>query len=309
MFQVSHAVLAASLLIPSVPTRDIQDEVPKQPPLSLSYENLSAVRANPLGLVDFFYVTGRARLFDSDALLLRQNYVGAGVAGGLSPAWLRIGGIVEVKPLTVWRLWARYVFVQYFGTFDLLASFPGAESDFSDSAIADRSDVPGTENQSASGTELTLGSDFQIKAGPVALRNFTRGYRADMDLRAGDTTFYDQIYDILMPNEGWVITNETDLLYLTGFGLIVGGRYTYSKPFYEDRHELTDSAPSNVIHRAGPLIAYQFNDEPGGRVETPTLLLISQWHIEHRFRTGEDVSQAVPYLGLGFLIRGNLLSD
>ncbi len=305
----SSLVLAAVLLFPSVPERDVQEEVAKQPPVSVAYENLSAVRVNPLGLVDFFYLTGRVRLFDDDLLILRQNFIGGGLAGGLSPAWLRIGGIVEVKPLTVWRLWARYVFVQYFGTFNLLASFPGAESDFSDSAISDRADQPGTENQSTNGTELTLGSDFQIKAGPIALRNFTRAYRADMELREGDTTFYDQIYDVLMPNGGWVVTNETDLLYLTRVGLILGGRYTYSKPFYEDRHRASDDAPDNIIHRAGPLIAYQFDSEPGGRIQTPTLLLLTQWHIEHRFRTGEDVSRAVPYVGLGFLFSGDLLSE
>ncbi|MEM6531302.1 MAG: hypothetical protein AAF654_01695 [Myxococcota bacterium] len=306
---LTSSVVALALLLPSIPDREIRDGVPKTPELSVSYENLSATRYNPLGLVDFFYVTGRVRLHDSDSLILRQNYIGAGIAGGLSPAWMRIGGIVEVKPLTIWRLWARYVFVQYFGTFDLLASFPDAESDFSDTAIQDRSDIPETENQGASGTELTLGSDFQLKAGPIALRNFTRGYRADMDLRDGDTTFYDQIYDVLMPDEGWVITNETDLLYLTGSGWIIGGRYTFSKPFYQDRHRRDDDGPSNVIHRAGPLVAYQFSNDPVGRFQTPTLLLLTQWHFEHRFRTGEDVSQAIPYVGLGFLFRGDLFTQ
>ncbi|MEO1170570.1 MAG: hypothetical protein AAFX94_00735 [Myxococcota bacterium] len=305
---LSPLLVAVALLVPSVPDREIRDGIPKSPELSISYENLSAIRYNPLGLVDFFYLSGRLRLHESDSLFLRQNYIGAGFAGGLSPAWVRLGGIVELKPVTVWRLWARYVFVQYFGTFNLLASFPDAEADFSDTAVENRADQPGTENQSVSGTELTLGSDFQLKAGPVALRNFTRGYRADMDLRDGDTTFYDQIYDVLMPNAGWVLTNETDLLYLTSSGWIIGGRYTFTKPFYEDRHRSSDDGPSNVIHRAGPLVAYQFSNNATGRFQSPTLLLLTQWHFEHRFRTGEDVSQAVPYVGLGFLFRGDLLT-
>ncbi|MEM7675795.1 MAG: hypothetical protein AAF449_07305 [Myxococcota bacterium] len=299
----ASAVLAAAFFLVSNPDQEIREGVLKQPELSLAYENVSVIRANPLGLANFFYLSARRRLYDNDSILFRQNYVGGGVALGVSPAWSRVGGLVEVKPLTVWRLWARYVYVQYFGTFNLLASFPGPEADFSDSAIADRSNVPGTENQSAGGTELTLGSDFQIKAGPIALRNFTRAYRADMNLRDGDTAFYDQIYDMLMPDAGWVVTNETDLLFVSRFNLIIGARYTYAKPFYDQ-----DDGPSNVIHRVGPLIAYQFDGTLGGRIETPTLLLLTQWHIEHRWRTGEDVSQAVPYVGLGFVFRGNLLS-
>ena len=305
LLSASTLALLLLLIAPAVSA-----QVPPQPEQALRYQNLSGIRANPLGLVDVFYVSYRLRLYESDQDVLTQNYVGIGLAGGLSPAWGRIGGIVEVQPLTVLRLWARYVFVGYFGTFNLLASFPDASSDFSDSAIEDRADQPDTENLATTGTELTLGADFQLKVGPMAVRNFTRAYYADMSLRSGDTTFFDQIYDLLMPDEGWVVTNELDGLYVTDFGLIVGARWTYSKPFYQSRHRGIggEDGPSNDIHRVGPLIAYQFSQNLGGKFEQPTLLLLAQWHAVHRWRTGEDVSTAVPYVGLGFQFRGDLLS-
>lgn len=283
-------------------------ELPKQPEHAVSYRNLTAARINPLGLVDVFRLSYRHRLYEHDSLVLRQNYVGLGLAGGVSPAWYRLGPILEHQPLTVLRLWASYTLVQYFGTFNLLASFPDASADFSDTAVERRADEPGTKNLATSGTELTLGSDFQIKVGPAAVRVFTRAYRADMDLRDGDNTFYDQFYDVLMPNGGWVLTNDTDLLWVSDFGLVAGVRYSYAKPFYEERHRGGPTGPSNVLHRAGPILAYQLGDTTTGRSPQPTLVLLTQWHFEHRWRTGRDVSRSMPYLGLAFVLRGDLLN-
>lgn len=285
-----------------------------QPEISLAYNNFTAARVNPLGLIDFFRLTLQLRMFESESALLTQNFIGFGFSGAITPALGKAGGIIEIQPLTVLRLWARYMFVGYFGTFDLLASFEDAESNFRDSNLSDPEPDPVTGNTpttglATSGSELTLGADFRLKLGPVAVRNFTRLYRADMDLPSGETVFYDQLYDMLMPDEGWMLTNELDGLYVTDFGMIVGARWTYAKPFYEERQSRRSSPRNNDLHRVGPLIAYVFEKNLGSRFERPTLLLLAQWHIEHQYRTGEDVSQAVPYLGLAFQFTGNLLAD
>jgi len=127
-----------------------------------------------------------------------------------------------------------------------------------------------------------------------------------MDLRDGDTVFYDQIYDVLMPDRGWMLTNETDGLFVTDSGFIIGARYTFSKPFYEARNEGGPNTPTNEVQRVGPLLAYVLDSSIGGRFERPTILLLTQWHIRHRWRTGADVDRAVPHVGLGFTIRGTL---
>jgi hypothetical protein len=112
-----------------------------------------------------------------------------------------------------------------------------------------------------------------------------------------------------MPNAGWVLTQDADLLYLASPSWILGLRYSYAKPFYEAHHEGETAQPSNVIHRAGPLIAYRLSNATTGPVQSPTLLLITQWHMDHRWRAGQEVSRALPYVGLGFLVRGDLLGQ
>ena len=44
----------------------------------------------------------------------------------------------------------------------------------------------------------------------------------------------------------------------------------------------------------------------GDAFEKPTLLLIANWYLSHRWRTGADVTQAFPYLALAFRFEGTL---
>jgi hypothetical protein len=36
-------------------------------------------------------------------------------------------------------------------------------------------------------------------------------------------------------------------------------------------------------------------------------VLITSWYLKHRYRTGQDVSQAVPYVVLGFAFTSDLV--
>jgi hypothetical protein len=134
-----------------------------------------------------------------------------------------------------------------------------------------------------------------------------------MTMQRNDVVFYDQIQDMLMPNDGWMLANDLDVLFVSDFGLVFGTRWTYSHSFYNDGHYaggVTPAVlPNNDIHRLGALVAYIFHDEPFTRFDKPTILLIAQWHLVHRFRTGADVSTGVPYIGLGFKFEGDLLGD
>jgi hypothetical protein len=57
----------------------------------------------------------------------------------------------------------------------------------------------------------------------------------------------------------------------------------------------------------GLLAAYTFFDEGYTAFNKPTVVLISSWYLKHRYRTGQDVSQAVPYVVLGFAFTSDLI--
>lgn len=269
-------------------------------------------RLNPLGLVYLGKFSYQFRLYESDSPLTANNYIGVGVTPAVSPAFVRGGLVLEIQPLSILRLWASYEGVGYFGSFRVFQSFPGVTSDHSDTTLLNLDDVEATSAYSTGGTILTVGGLLQAKVGPVAARNMTRLMRPDFDLREGDRTYYDILFDVLAPDEGWFLSNDFDLLWVTDLGLTVGGRYTLTQSFYEDRHyapgETLGENPNTPTQRIGPLIAYTFWDEKGqSAFDRPTVVLIVNWWLQHRFRTGADVDNAIPYVALAFTVTGDLL--
>lgn len=61
------------------------------------------------------------------------------------------------------------------------------------------------------------------------------------------------------------------------------------------------------MHRVGPFLGYTFFREDGRAFNNPTVFILVQWWLKHRFRTGVDTSQALPVLGAGFQITGDFL--
>lgn len=310
-------VAALGALFASIPAE--AQTLPPQPHFSVFHDTIFAARVNPLGLIGLTDVTVRYRLYEHDSDVLSQNFLGLGLTAGASPAWARIGLRAEVQPLTILTLYVRYQFVGYFGTFNLFQSFRSANENYSDSALRDLSDSGDRQGYRATGSHLTLGANFQIKLGPIAVRNLFRAYYTESDMRDGDIGYYDQLIDTLMPNRGWVVVNDVDVLGLIPINtrqLAIGARYTYTHAFYRDDHLLEgQSAPDNDIHRVGLLAALQLSSEPPtettrqARFDKPTLILLAQWHLKHLWRTGEDVSAALPYIGVAFRFQGDLLGD
>jgi hypothetical protein len=145
-------VITATIALGGVAPQPVEAQsVAPQPEISLYYNNLTAVRYNPLGLVDFFDVSLRLRLFESESDVSAQNFVGLGVSGGISPAWARIGAIAFFQPLTILQLYAKYEIIGYFSSFDLFASFDSADADYSDTTIEARGANPTTANYSTFG--------------------------------------------------------------------------------------------------------------------------------------------------------------
>ncbi|MDC0709450.1 hypothetical protein POL68_13345 [Stigmatella sp. ncwal1] len=299
-------MLAAFLMPLTVPAQMLQDQTPPQH--RIVHKSTFALRYNPVGLLFDGRFSYRYRLYESDSKALRDNFLGLGLAPTVSPAFLRLGPYVEFNPLTLFGVWATMQYVQYFGSFDLLQGFPGAQSDFSDSAIKRNA----ANRFSAHGWELTLGATFQAKVSSLLIRSQAKLVRGDLNLHPGDRIYYDQLYDVGAPNRGWFLTNDLDVLYQgPGNKLIAGVRYTATAPFYNgSRHFDPDDLNmevDNASHRVGPFVGYTFKAKDGARFNTPTIFFLAQWWLHHRFRTGEDTSAALPLVGIGFQTTGDFL--
>ncbi len=297
-----HARLWAALfLLSSVPAL-AQMLSDRGPPLHrVVHRNTLAIRVNPLGLIYEGRFAYRQRLYVSEKTALRDNFLGLGIAPGASPAFGRIGVLVELQPASFFGLYAIYEYMQYFGTFNLLASYPDQTADFSDTAIRNRSPAPYVTG----GKMLTVGANLNLKVGPIVLRSQARLFAPDFTLRPGDTVLYDQLNDLLLPNARFTLVNDLDLLFQTSFGFVAGVRYNLGIPFYGALP--TGEVRDNSTHRLGPFFAYRFFDRDGARLNQPTLALVVNWYLKHRWRTGADSSAALPYIALAFNVVGDLL--
>jgi hypothetical protein len=279
------------------------------------HRSVLALRGNPSGLNYDGRLGYRLRLHDSDTVALRDNFVGGGAALALTPAFVRIGPYVEVAPASMITLWGSLQYSRYFGGLGILQSFPSPRGDFSDDELDRRDELPDGDplaNYSTSGLELTLGLDLQAKVGSVAVRSQSKLIRADVDLRDGDQVFYEQTTDVLMPDAGFSLISDLDVAYL-GFlsgRLVVAARYTASVPFYDADAYLPGEPDEsdNASHRLGPILAYTFHSRDGAAFNMPTVILVTQWWLDHRYRAGAESSQGLPMAAIAFRFHGDLLA-
>ncbi len=277
------------------------------------YRHTASARVNPLGLLYEGRLMYRFRLYESSSTALRDNFIGAGIGASMSPAFVNIGPYIEFQPLSMLGFWATYMYSRYFRTFGLFQSYPSANSDFSDVENSRRAALPRSDplsNYVTDGTQLIIGADFQVKVWQILLRSKTRLIRADYALREGDTVYYEQFYDVLAPNRGWYLTDDVDLLWQRNDSrLFIGARYTATTAFYSGRQYLAgeEQTNQNFMHRVGPFAGYTFKIDDGAVFNNPTVFLLAQWWLVHRFRTGAVSTQALPLFGVGFQFTGDLL--
>ncbi len=300
--------LCLLLFVTLCPTAAQAQDKPLHAQHRVVYDNLVAARLNPLGLEDRLNLGYRYRLYDDAGLLWRDAYAGVAFTPTLNPAVARVGASLEVKPLAVLFMSVGYYFVGWLGSFQFLQSYDSPHAAHSDTAQDEATDA--NKNYSTMGGELEIKVQVMGKVGPVVLRNTLNLFHSDMRLENGQRLYYNPRVDAMVPNRGWHLTNDTDLVWLFRFGLVAGLRASVVHSFFDPEHyrpgESTEN-PNTPIVRMGPILAYVFYDGPGSRFNKPTVLLIANWHLSHRWRTGEDVSQGVPYLVLGFKCSGELL--
>lgn len=109
-----------------------------------------------------------------------------------------------------------------------------------------------------------------------------------------------------------MFTNDLDVVW-QGLEnkLIAGARYTFTNPFYDPARHYDPNDPvqtaDNSMHRVGPFVGYTFKIEDGAKFNNPTVFVLVQWWLKNRNRTGQDVSQAIPLMGVGFQMTGDFL--
>lgn len=292
-------------------------------PHRLYYESILGGRVNPAGFQ--LRTTGytRHRLLDrpADDVLFGDTWVGIGPTVAVSPAFLRGGVQARLVPIALLRLTARWEGIGYFGSFNQMLSWPGTEVqaggtdatpagactdpsigcapvDYSDGAM----EALGAAGRSypTKGWQGLLEARLQAKAGPIAVRSTFGAVRTHVELRAGDSVFYDQTYDVLMANDGWTLNNDADLLFVGIDDWIVGARLSSVHAIHDD-----DSDADQWTQRVGPLIAHKFKGSRG--FHQPTVYVLPQWWLQHNYRTGAETSQSMPQIVVGLGWSGDLL--
>jgi hypothetical protein len=291
--------------------------ITKLPPKHrIVYSNLLVARLNPLGVEDRLSIGYQYRLYDKPGKLFDGSYLGVSFDPVVSPAMTRIGPTLTVQPLAILRFTAHWGLLQHFGTFQFLQSYDSPYVNYSKF----EQDANEANKYAPTGVQGQLGALFQVKFGPIAMRSDTNFFRNDVfGLRGDDDLWYDIRNDMLVAAHGWHMTNDSDLIYLSKFGLTAGIRASTVKAFYpEDVYEPGERIrdPNGPTFRVGPLLAYTFFDRPEKRFNRPTLLVIANWWVKHRYRTGSDEAietgsigdsvVGMPYIVIGFAFNGDL---
>lgn len=270
------------------------------------YQSLTAIQWNPLGIQSDLTVGYRYRLYSAHHRAFADNFLGSAVVLRLNPAFIRLGGGLEVQPLTVLTLRVLYEHRAYFGSSGMLQSFPSAASEHSDLDLRRRSAVQGL-NYPGTGHQVTLQAVLKAAVGPVAVLDDFAYLHFDMDLWRGDQVWYEALSDTLVPARGGVIQNSAHLLYLHSPRWILGVRYTLIHALYSDEAQGGDGNPNTPTHRLGPMLVHVF-DGSGKGFQAPTLIVFCNWWIQHRYRTGEAVHPAIPYGVIALQFTGDLWS-
>lgn len=273
------------------------------------YRSTSALRYNPLGLSTFFRIGyQRPLLGPQKSILLQRTYVGLHAVTTITPAFIRGGIRADIQPLAFLQFLFAYEGMKLFGTFDTMQSFQKVSEDFSDKAQVTRG-LQG-KNQATTGAIFTTDVILQAKLGPILLLSDTQFIHTDFKITAGDRFYFDLPLGMLAMDNGWQVANETDLSYVTDFGLAVGARHGVYHVFYDKAAIAGAEVRAKEIETvefAGPLIGWLWKEHNGPKhFNAPGLFLNVSFWIKNPYRTGQEVSQAVPYIVSGFTFKGTL---
>ena len=280
--------------------------LPAQASSPCSYFDLLSARFNPLGLSHELYLRCERPLYRSATPALATNFVALVPGLALSPASLRPSIALEVQPASVFNLFVAYQPTLWYGWLGSLQSFPSVHSNWGSSLLGSPDSPNGPSTQLIH--QFVLGGTLQARVGPFAARSVTRFsyFRATVH---GDPVFYDPRADLLTPARGWTVEEETVVTWSPGAALVLGLDLTYEHAFYPGtayRPEEPRDNPNSQT-RLGPLLLYTpFEHQPGALLDAPSFFVLLSFYLDHRYRAGANVSQAIPYLAAGLSFKGDL---
>ncbi len=309
-----------AVLAPGAAAAEPAERPPQPASWRLVLSDLSVIRLNPLGLETRARFGLQKRLYASERKVSANNFGFLGSFAKLNPASANLGLGGELQPLSMFNLRAVAEVQRYFGALGYLQSFPSANSVYSDARLDDLADSARGANVFHAAIQPTL----QLRVGPVAVRAALQLDYWDLALRSGDTTAYEPTFDTLLPDRGFTLSTDTDVLFVGRPGLALGVRHSYVRPLYERRHFIDDADEAaydgaNAHQRLGLFGAYTLRDTGPSTFNKPTVLLIVSWYLSHRWRAGtpglpelgttsEDyISRAFPYLLAGFAFESDFL--
>ncbi len=289
---------ALSLAQPAAPAREIPSD-------RLVINSLLVTRINPIGLELQTRGGYQRRLYGNEGSLFRDNFLFVGAYPRISPALIKVGPMVEFQPLSIFNLRLSAEYVGFFGALGFLQSRASPMGDYSDSTLATGKDAG--DFYSTSGSRLAIEPMVQVKVGPIAVRSRFALEYWNVGLRGEDRVFYEAALDTMVPGKGLTYANDLDVLFMGLPPLVLGARHSLVRPVYTSRQLAEGESINNGHHRLGLLAAYVFYDEGYTSFNKPAIILNVAWYLRHRYRTGADVNQAVPYVVLGFAFQSDLL--
>jgi hypothetical protein len=247
------------------------------------------------------------RLGQSEELLWRDTFLSLGGQVRLNPCYTAVGPMVQWQPIAVFNLKALVDAYGFFGTAGMLQSFRSPLDEYSDAV--QRARPAARDTYGTTGWHAMLQPTLQARVGPIALQNVLTVDYFHMRLRGGDTLWYDAGPDTLLPGRGWMLTEEVNLVYFAG-RLTLGATFRYLLPFYgqENLRPGEDAgAVNNANMRVGGLVAYTFKEGGYSSFHHPTAFLTAAWHVRNRYRAGQETTQALPFVGVGFAFQQDIV--
>jgi hypothetical protein len=255
-------------------------------PPTREWRNTFGVMVNVVGLEDILDVTWTWKLSDSKNPLLSDAHVTLGATNTFSPAYDRVGGWVEVSPLSILDLRAGVEPTFYFGLFNSLQDFAGYDSPFDE-------DFRDENNDSYAGLALRtyVAPTLKLKVGRVAA---VYGIEVEWWRAGGDGPFfYEPARDTLLESDGdRVVRTSGALLFELRRG---AGRQTLLGP----THQLmrVEGARRNQVQRAGLLLLHDLGPRRFG-LSRPQLIVQVARYIDDPFK--EDELWALAAIRFGF---------
>ena len=229
---------------------------------------------NNAGLQNTLDITWNWRLTDSQHPLLKDARITTGVTHAVTPAQMRLGGWVEVAPLSVLSVRAGAEPSAYFGTFNSLQSFDGYDDPFD----KDARDARGGAKAGA-GLRTYVSPSLRMKAGPIVGL-----VTADVEWwssNAAGPLFYEPTRDTLLNVSGDRLLSTTSVVMyqrsLRSGGLSVGAIH----------NRLTvRNAPANEVQKIGAIAIREY----AGRrfwLPRPRLTMIVAKYLDDPSKKGE----------------------